>query len=190
MRGEQTKAGQPRRSRRAGALLACLLWIVGVELTPNAHLWLHESLGDHDHVGEASTELRGERRTNARSRVHAKPPQLRHHHEHRTDGRGGHSHVGHQHPQPPKHESFADPGQPAAWTSPDEQATVARQRTSRPHGAHVLAHRGLAVLGTRDPWPIPRAAPRGSAPVRTWPDETPTSQRPSNVRARGPPPAV
>ncbi len=43
----------PLRRRRALALAAAVLWLVGLELAPNLHLALHDHLGAHVHAGDS-----------------------------------------------------------------------------------------------------------------------------------------
>jgi hypothetical protein len=43
-----------RRTARTLALVAALLWLVGVELVPNLHLALHDSLAAHAHEGDTT----------------------------------------------------------------------------------------------------------------------------------------
>src|SRR6185312_2389224 len=43
-----------RRTARVIALCAAVLWLVGVELVPNLHLALHDSLAAHAHEGDTT----------------------------------------------------------------------------------------------------------------------------------------
>jgi hypothetical protein len=43
-----------RRTAPALALIAAVLWLVGVELVPNLHLALHDSLAAHSHEGDTT----------------------------------------------------------------------------------------------------------------------------------------
>ena len=43
-----------RRTARTIALVAAVLWLVGVELVPNLHLALHDSLAAHSHDGDTT----------------------------------------------------------------------------------------------------------------------------------------
>lgn len=132
-----------RRRRDILALAALALWIAGFELAPNLHVGLHHLLPSHDHHGAASQvsgyTSRGRVRTvpgdgRARSsHVHA------HAHPHGSDG---HDH-GHDHEPAPEPTGEHGPG---ASPAPE-------------HGAHSLAHRGLAALA-----PPPAIAPLIPAP--------------------------
>jgi hypothetical protein len=48
------------RRRRAVALVACAVWLVGLELGPNLHLALHDALAAHDHGGPPTPKFRVE----------------------------------------------------------------------------------------------------------------------------------
>jgi hypothetical protein len=43
-----------RRTAPALALIAAVLWLIGVELVPNVHLALHDSLAVHAHEGDTT----------------------------------------------------------------------------------------------------------------------------------------
>lgn len=64
------------RSRRAIAIIACALWLLGVEALPGVHLATHAD--DHTHAGDGSIVQRGEHRHGEVVHSHAKPQRKRH----------------------------------------------------------------------------------------------------------------
>lgn len=63
------------RSRRAIAIVACALWLLGVEALPGVHLAAHSD--DHTHAGDGTILRRGEHRHGATVHAHAKPTKRR-----------------------------------------------------------------------------------------------------------------
>lgn len=105
---------QVRRRQLAG--LACLLWLLGVELLPGVHLALHDRMAAHRH--EAGEEAGGEPVT-----------RVRHERPHVHDGM--------------LHLHGAAIGDVAAGDGAVAREPGAPARGS--HGAHSLAHRALAL---------------------------------------------
>ncbi|HVK75191.1 MAG TPA: hypothetical protein VM734_17800 [Kofleriaceae bacterium] len=109
--------------RRHLAVVACLLWLLGVELVPNLHVGLHAQLAPHEHGS-------GHRHDGSGA---ADGPVIRVH----TGATHAHDGVLHSHP-------------PEATTAPVQLAGAPHARAPRPpapldHGAHSLAHHALAL---------------------------------------------
>lgn len=60
-----------RSHRRTIAIVACVLWLLGVEVLPALHLATHE--GDHSHERDGSIVRAGEHRHGDTVHSHAKP---------------------------------------------------------------------------------------------------------------------
>jgi hypothetical protein len=110
--------GAHRRQRRL-ATAAVLLWIVGFELLPGAHLVLHDDLAAHHHDGDDAGGGDGGSAASG-LRVTIRTGELPHR---ELDG-AWHTDAGA--PRSAEHER-------------------AGETPGRPHGQHSLAHRGIAV---------------------------------------------
>src|SRR5687767_9148075 len=114
--------------RRALAWWAAVLWVVGFELMPDAHLGLHGQLGAHSHAGVVVAHD-----------DHEHEHEHEHHHHH--DDAGHHDHG---------FEPIARPGR-ALETSADVVGDHAIVRgPDLDHGQHDLLHRGIAVVQPPD----------------------------------------
>jgi hypothetical protein len=113
------RSSGPQARRRRLAALACLLWILGIEVLPNAHLAMHGRLGAHRH--DAGESRRGDGGIVVRV--------------HRDSTSHVHDGVVHAH---------GDAA--AASPAPDVRAIGAPDGTPPPgHGDHSLAHRRAAL---------------------------------------------
>jgi hypothetical protein len=105
-------------SRRRLAVMACLVWLLGVEILPDLHLATHAWLPAHHHDGDApvSTELAVTVHSDATVAAHA------------------HEGVLHRHGGSPTH------------TRPVGDGVERSDRAPAPgHGQHSLAHHALAL---------------------------------------------
>ncbi len=181
------------RTRRLYALLCAVLWVLGFDIGPGLHLAAHELLDHHHHGSSSHVDVHeGEA-----------PEDGAHGHDEHGHDEHGHGH-GHGHDGEPEHGHDENGHEarehPADATPPDfapvlslalDQApvaeAVARCADDLSHGAHALAHRGVAASPTSPPWPAIAVAPwvplnraeRSVDPIR--------SRTPRCVRARGPP---
>lgn len=151
--------------RRAAATLAALLWVLGFELLPNAHLLLHAHLAPHSHGHDAGA-----------APIVTRSPAVG----------GGHAGAVHTHDDGTVHSH--DPDQP-----PDAGALRPgldlRPYAPDPigHGAHSLAHRDLASHEPPPPVVAPTAVLGPALAVAALAAAEPRSRRPATSRARGPP---
>jgi len=104
--------------RRRVAVLACLVWLFGVELLPDLHLALHDRIGAHVHDGDAPITTSG----GLTVRVH------------RTTT--AHLHAGAEHQHPGRLDA-------ASPVTVDDQLDDA-PAPPREHGRHSLAPRARA----------------------------------------------
>lgn len=115
-----SRPAHPSARRRHLAVLACLAWLLGVEVLPGVHLALHDQLAVHDH-GDGVDSAPADKLV---VRVHR--DRVAHHH-------GG---VVHRH--------GADAVDPAA---PGDRAEVdGGAPAPLGHGRHSLAHHALALI--------------------------------------------
>ena len=121
---------------RLAALVACALWLLGVELLPGHHVGLHGRLAPHVHDGEGPGE------TGPVVTVHV------------DDGWHSHGTGGHVH----------DVAAPAPDLPPRGVHAPAPTDPSR-HAAHSLAHRTLAIAPPPIAVVAPIAVPRVVVPV-------------------------
>lgn len=148
-------------TRRRFAVMACLVWLLGVELLPNLHLATHARLPAHDHGGDAppgdELVIRVHRDTTAAS-LHAHDGAL-HAHGPRapmTDRDG----VAFEGAAPPR-----DPG----------------------HGDHSLAHRALAHVAPPPPIVHPLPVDHHVVPVAHAVARLVAIAPPPDAAARAPP---
>lgn len=152
--------------RRALALWAVALWLLGFELAPNLHLGFHGRLAAHSH---RPANAHGERRESGRDATH---------HDH---GHGDHHHGDAQHHHDADHHH--DDG-----TCPDAVAQGAFAKSvDLDHGQHDLLHRGIAALPPPPVMPRVVAAPFAQTIGVPPFSELTASRAPMHVRARGPP---
>lgn len=157
---------RPGGGRATAAVVACLVWLVGVELLPGAHLASHGHLGAHDHghrhgAPAASDALVVRVHTDAARAVHSHEGVL-HRHDDRPIG-GGDLTGSHAEGAPP-----AAPG----------------------HGDHSLAHRALALATPPPALLHPLPVDRQVRPVTHQVARLTASAPPPAPAARGPPPVA
>lgn len=159
-----------QRGRRVFAVVACLLWLLGVEVLPNLHLAFHDddhthaagvivvarvTLEDHDHTGAAAHQ-----HDDAHHSELAKP---------------GHEKV-----------DIEDPVDERPKRRRVDQLAFDLERSG--HAAAGLAHHALALLDPPPPVLAPIAVDRQIVrAVTTLADRLPTTTV-ARVNARGPPP--
>ncbi|MFK8002739.1 MAG: hypothetical protein AB8H86_24355 [Polyangiales bacterium] len=168
----------PLNLRKTGALVAVVLWVLGFELLPVAHVSGHHALGAHTHEGGGTTFVAEDTdsfRTSLNSALSnlgdssAEVFRQRHLAHARAHGAHGHDH---------------DHG------DADEDDSNHIERANEPgHGTHSLAHRDLAAAAP----PLPPLVParHEALPLQAQANDL-TLALPrvvSALRARGPPAA-
>ncbi len=103
--------------RRLGALMAVLLWLVGFEVAPQLHRWLHGSLGHHHHTGSLASTHGAESEPG-----HRHPASPAHHHSAPLHAAAAPTSPGHLHAPPESHHQHlaAELEPPAGHAHPAE----------------------------------------------------------------------
>jgi hypothetical protein len=131
------------RGRRAYALFACVLWLVGVEVLPNLHLAFHDASAPHEHTATATVVI-----------VSYATVDHRH-----ADGTV-HSHAASLEDLPQLERS---PAPPRARPRHRDRGQLAIERPAETHAATGLAHHALAL---HEP-PPPLLDPVAPLPIGT-----------------------
>ncbi|MBK9035970.1 MAG: hypothetical protein IPL61_32770 [Myxococcales bacterium] len=148
---------RPRAARRRLALVAVLLWVVGIELGPDLHLALHRHLAAHVHEGDGPT-------TATIVHVHYDAP-----HRHGPNGEDVWDSTEGSEPVP---------------MGPVAARAVAGRAA---HGRHSLAHRGLALAPPPPPVAIPIVTWHERPATPPWCAQIVTFASVPVAGARGPP---
>lgn len=125
------------RRRALLALVGAILWMAGVELVPNLHLALHDSLAAHVHEGDTTVFAHG--------------------HAHRVTQKC------------------------------DRRAAEQELALRLQHGAHSLAHHGVAIKSTPPPLLAPLPIDRRAQVFAEIAIIEPASRTAPTAQARGPP---
>ncbi len=160
-RARQRRAGA--NGRELHALAACLLWLLGFEVAPLAHIATHVRGEAHHHDARGATIFEDEGgRDDGYAFAHC---------------HGGACHA-HDHDA---HGAERAPGHGRRETSRGVH------RAATPHGAHSLLHRGIAALAPKLATPHVRPALVCELGDARAPEARVASRAPRSVRVRGPP---
>lgn len=173
-----------------------MLWVVGFDVGPGLHVAAHEWLGHHHHGSSSHVAVAEEAHGHEHGgHEHGGHEHGDHGHEHDAHEHE-HEHDAHEHDAHDEHDALAAADDDVEFVEPvvgkdallvaDAEA-VAQCADDFGHGAHSLAHRGVAAFPTPPAWP--------SVAVATWTPLTRAersfdpvrSRAPQCARARGPP---
>jgi hypothetical protein len=160
-----------RRRRRRYAVVACVLWLLGIEVLPNLHLTFHDDDHTHGHAGTIVV---------ARVAID----------DHAHDGEASHSHATAHHSELAYDEdetAIVVEEEPAPAPTRRHRDQLAIEPFDPGHAAGGLAHRLLALQQPAPPLLAPVEVPRVAWWISNAPIERTSVAPHARPTARGPP---